>query len=112
MQKCVQNGSSNGGYDAVLEGALNGGLNIGFEGVPRTSLWKQLKMYNEMTKRIHLTVYLVTSALKYKHASAFLGIHDGLSEGTPKFEIEIKGAVDVITELHLIKLHMMMLLLV
>ena len=65
-----------------------------------------------MTKRIHLTVYLVTSALKYKHASAFLGIHDGLSEGTPKFEIEIKGAVDVITELHLIKLHMMMLLLV
>ena len=98
MQKCVQNGSSNDGHDAVLEGALDGGLNTGFEGVPQTSLWKQLKMYNRMTKRIHLTVYLMTSALKYKHVSAFLGVHDGLSEGTPTFEIEIKGAVDVTTE--------------
>ena len=38
MQKCVQNGSSNGGHDAVLEGALDGGLNIRFEGTPQTSL--------------------------------------------------------------------------
>ena len=40
----------------------------------------------------------MTSALKYKYVIAFLGVHDGLSEGTPTFEIEIKGAVDVTTE--------------
>ena len=31
MHKCVQNGLSNGGPDATLEVALDGGLNIGFE---------------------------------------------------------------------------------
>ena len=32
--KCLQNDSSNGGSDAVLEGALDGGLNVGFEWAP------------------------------------------------------------------------------
>ena len=31
MNKCVQNGSSNIGPDAALEGALDGGLNVTFE---------------------------------------------------------------------------------
>ena len=31
MHKCVQNGSSNGGPDAALEGALDGGRNVRFE---------------------------------------------------------------------------------
>ena len=31
MHKCVQNSSANDGPDAVLEGALDGGLNVGFE---------------------------------------------------------------------------------
>ena len=34
MPKCVQNGSSNGGPDVVLEGALYGGFNAGFESAP------------------------------------------------------------------------------
>ena len=38
MHKCVQNGSSNGGPDAALEGALDGELNVGFEWAPWSSL--------------------------------------------------------------------------
>ena len=34
MHKLVQNGSSNGGPDAAIEGALDGGLTIGFEWEP------------------------------------------------------------------------------
>ena len=34
MHKCVQNGSSNIGTDAVLEGAKDSGLNIGLEWGP------------------------------------------------------------------------------
>ena len=33
MHKCVQNGLSNGGLDAALEGELVGGLNVGLEWV-------------------------------------------------------------------------------
>ena len=32
--KCVENGSSNSGPDAALEGALDAGLNVEFEWVP------------------------------------------------------------------------------
>ena len=35
---CVQNGSSTGGPDATLKGALVGRLNVGFEWVPQCSL--------------------------------------------------------------------------
>ena len=34
MHKFVQNGSFNGGTDAALAGALDGGLNVGFEWAP------------------------------------------------------------------------------
>ena len=34
MHKWVQNASSNGGPDASLEGALDGGLNVGLEWAP------------------------------------------------------------------------------
>ena len=34
MHKRIQNCSSNGGPDAALEGALDGGLNAGFEWAP------------------------------------------------------------------------------
>ena len=34
MHKCVQNVSSNGGPDTVLEGALDGGFNVGFKVAP------------------------------------------------------------------------------
>ena len=33
VQKCINN-SSNGGYDAGLEGTLHGGVNIALEGTP------------------------------------------------------------------------------
>ena len=38
MHKCVQNSRSNGGLDAALEGELDGGLNVGFEWTPYSSL--------------------------------------------------------------------------
>ena len=34
MHKCVQNGLSDDGPDAALEGALDGGLNVRFEWAP------------------------------------------------------------------------------
>ena len=38
MHKFVQNHSSNGGHDAGLERALDGGLNVGLEWAPENSL--------------------------------------------------------------------------
>ena len=111
MHKRIQNCSSNGGPDAALEGALDGGLNAGFEWAPQSSLCKQLKVHNKVTKRMHLTFYLMTFALKYEHASAFEGAPDGSSECTPRFEVEIKGVLEVTIEMHL-KMHMLVHLLV
>ena len=34
MHKFVQSGSSNGGADVALEGAIDGGLNVGYEWTP------------------------------------------------------------------------------
>ena len=47
----------------------------------------------------------MTFAFKYELVSAVGGGSDGLSEVTPKFEVEIKGALEVTIELHL-KMHM------
>ena len=38
---------------------------------------------------------LLDGALQYEYASAVYGAPDGSSEGTPTFEIEIKGALEV-----------------
>ena len=81
--KCVQNGSSNGGPDATVKGALDRGLNVRFEWVPQ-------KMHNKVTKRMQLTFYLMTFALKYEYVSAVEGAPDGSFEGTPTFEVKIK----------------------
>ena len=88
---CVQNGSSTGGPDATLKGALVGRLNVGFEWVPQCSLWKQLKMQNKVTRRIHLIFCLMTFALKYEDVSAVEGVSDGSSEGTAIFEVKSMG---------------------
>ena len=50
-------------------------------------------------------------ALKYEHVNAVEGAPDGLSQGTPTFEVKIKGAFEVAIELHL-KIHMVVHLLV
>ena len=34
MYECVQNVSSNGGPASALESVIDGGLNVGFKGVP------------------------------------------------------------------------------
>ena len=68
-------------------------------------------MHNKVTKGMPLTFYLMTFALKYEHISAVEGAPDGSSEGTPTFEVEIKGAFEVTIELHL-KIHMVVYLLV
>ena len=57
IHECVQNISCNGGPAAALKGEIDGGLNVGFEWVP--FLWKQLKMHNKVTKRMHLRFYLI-----------------------------------------------------
>ena len=44
-------------------------------------------------------------ALKYEHGSVVEGARDGWSESTPAFEVETKGALEVIIDLHL-KMHM------
>ena len=49
--------------------------------------------------------------LKYEHISAVEGAPDGSSEGTPIYEIEIKGALEVTVDLHL-KMQMVVHLLV
>ena len=60
---------------------------------------------------MHFRFYLRIVAIKYEHVSAVEGAPDGSSKDTPKFEVEIKGALEVTTELHL-KMHMVMGLLV
>ena len=45
-------------------------------------------------------------AFNYEHVSAVEGAPDGSSRGTPTFEVEIKGALEVTTKLH-VKMHMM-----
>ena len=47
---------------------------------------------------------------KYEHVSAVENAPDGLSEDTPTFEVETKGALQVAIELHL-KMHMVVHLL-
>ena len=68
-------------------------------------------MHNKVTKKMQLTFYLMTFALKYKHVSAFEGAPDDSSEGTHTFEVEIKGVLEVTIEMHL-KMHMVVSLLV
>ena len=50
-------------------------------------------MHNELTKRMQMTFYLMTFALKYEHVSAHEGAADDSSEGTSTFEVEIKGVL-------------------
>ena len=45
-------------------------------------------------------------AIKYEHVSAIEGAPDGLSQGLPTFEVEIKGALEIAIGLHL-KMQMM-----
>ena len=45
--------------------------------------------------------------LKYDYVSAVEGASDGSSEGTSTYEVKIKGAHEVVIELHL-KMHMVM----
>ena len=58
-----------------------------------------------------MTFSLMTFALKYEHVSAFESAPDSSSECIPISEVEIKGVLDVTTELHL-KIHMVVRLLV
>ena len=67
-------------------------------------------MYNKVTKKMSLTIYLMTFALKYEHVSAIEGASDGSSEDTPTFEVEIKSALEVTMEFHL-KMYMVLRLL-
>ena len=60
---------------------------------------------------MHLTFYLMKFALQYEHVSAVEGAPDGSSQGTPAFEVDIKGALEVTIEFHL-KMHMVVHLLV
>ena len=68
-------------------------------------------MRDKVTKRIHLTFYLMAFALKQEHFSAVECAPDGSPEVTPTIEIEIKGTVEVTIEMQL-KMHMVMHLLV
>ena len=49
--------------------------------------------------------------LKYEHVCGVEDGHDGSSEGTSTFEVEIKGAFEVTIEFHL-KMHMVVHILV
>ena len=49
--------------------------------------------------------YSIKFALKYEHVSAVECTPDGPSGGTPTFEFEIKGALEVTIDLHF-KMHM------
>ena len=68
-------------------------------------------MHNKVTKRMHLTFYLMMFALKYEHVSAFEGVSDSSSEVRPTFEVDIKSVLEVTVEMHL-KMHMVVCLLV
>ena len=54
-------------------------------------------MHDKVTKKMHLTFYLI----QIWNVSAFESAPDGLSEETLRFEVEIKGAIKVAIELHL-----------
>ena len=54
---------------------------------------------------------LLDHACKYEHVSAFEGVPDGSSEGTPTSEVEIKGVLEVTIELQM-KMRMMVRLVV
>ena len=56
-------------------------------------------MHNKVTKRMHLTFYL------NERVSAVEGATDVSFQGTSTFEVEVKDAIEVTTELHL-KMHM------
>ena len=43
----------------------------------------------------------MTFPLKYEYVSAFESALYGLSKGAPTFEVKVKGALEVTTELHL-----------
>ena len=51
-----------------------------------------------------MTFYLIMFVLKYDYVSAVEGASDGSSEGTPTYEVKIKGALEVAIGLHL-KMH-------
>ena len=48
-------------------------------------------MHNKVTKRM----------FEQEHANAVEGAPDGSSEGTPTFDVEIKGALEVTVAFHL-----------
>ena len=56
-------------------------------------------MHKRVTKRTNLTFYLMIFALKYEHVNAVEGAPDGSSEGTPTFEVEIKGELETTIDL-------------
>ena len=56
-------------------------------------------MHKRVTKRTHLTFYLMIFVLKYEHVNAVEGAPDGSSEGTPTFEVEIKGELEATIDL-------------
>ena len=56
-------------------------------------------MHKRVTKRINLTFHLMIFALKYENVNAVEGAPDGSSEGTPTFEIEIKGELETTIDL-------------
>ena len=62
--------------------------------------WKQLKMHNKVTKRMHLTFYLMTFALKYEYVNAVEGAPDDSSESATTFKVEIQVTLEVTIELH------------
>ena len=62
--------------------------------------WKQLKMHNKVTKRMNLTFYLMTFALKYEYVNAVEGAPDDSSESATTFKVEIEITLEVTIELH------------
>ena len=68
-------------------------------------------MHNKVTKKMHLAFYLIRFTLKYEHVGAVEDAPEVSSQGTPTFEVEIKGPIEVTTELHL-KMYMVVHLLV
>ena len=70
---------------------------------------KQLKIHNKVTK--WQSDVLLDGTLKYEHDIVVEGAPNGSFEGTPTFEVEIKGALGVTIKLHL-KMHLVMHLLV
>ena len=67
-------------------------------------------MHNKVKKRMYLTFYLVMH-VNMKLLVQFEGVSDVSSEDVPTFDFEIKGALEVRSELHL-KVHTLMHLLV